>query len=240
MLTDRTRLVSVLQESRFLGALGSEALLDLAGRSRVQRYRSGDLIFAKGSSGDYAVVVLSGRVKIVSVSPQTGTEIILNLIDPGHVFGELALLDGQPRCADAIALTRTEVLILGRREFLGTLKQDFSAMQRLMEVLCAKVRETTAFVEGTALLDAGARLLDRLLALADRYGTRTESTHGVRIEHGLSQGQLGESVGLTRVSVNRQLAAWRQRGLIEHGKGYVLVHDARALREAVMPSGALA
>ncbi len=181
--------------------------------------------------------VVSGRVKIVSVA-RSGAEVILNIMQPGQVFGEIALLDGEPRSADAIAATETHLLVLSRRDFLEMLSRNFDVALQMMAVLCNRLRQATLFVEDAVLLDSRTRLLHRLKLMANQYGTVEPDGIGVRVAHGLSQQELGDAVGLTRVSINRVLSDWRDRGLIEAGRGWVVVRNFSAL-ESVVEGGPL-
>ncbi len=228
----RARVVELLRASSLLRSLPDEEVCALAERVRWSRHAAHETVFRKNDEGGSMMVVVSGRVKITSVSGE-GAEVILNMIDPGQVFGEMALLDGKPRSADAIAATATEVIALHRRDFLPALYRCPEAMADMMEILCGRIRQATAFVEDAVFLDVETRLYHRLRALADQYGTAEPDGVGIRIEHGLSQQELGDSVGLTRVSINRQLGAWRERGLIRDGRGYVVVPDPAKLEAAV-------
>lgn len=229
---DSRQLRDMLRSSDVLRAIPEHELDPLAARLRRSRYTRGRLLFTKGDEGTGVMLVVSGRVKIVSVSP-SGGEVILNIIEPGHVFGEMALLDGKPRSADAIALLDSEVVELSRKDFLDVLGRNPDAAVQMMVVLCDRIRQATSFVEDAVLLDSAARLLHRLKALAEQYGRTEADGRSLRVEHGLSQQELGESVGLTRVSINRLLGQWRERGLVEGGRGWLVIRDLAALEAAV-------
>jgi CRP-like cAMP-binding protein len=164
---------------------------------------------------------------------ESGSEVLLNIINPGQVFGEMALVDGEFRSADAVAIEQTEIVTLLRRDFLPILRRHPDAALRMMAVLSGRIRQTTAFVEDAVFLDVPTRLLHRLVALAEQYGETDPKTGALRIQHGLSQQSLGDSVGLTRVSINRQLGTWRHRGLIEDGRGWVTILDLDKLQHLV-------
>jgi len=228
----RKQIVELLRGSLLLRSLPAEMLERVAPRVRSFRCPADQLIFRKGDEGEGMMVVVSGRVKIVSVSP-SGGEVLLNIIERGEVFGEMALLDGKTRAADAVAACDTELVSFYRRDFLPLLDENPEIARDLMGILCARVRQATAFVEDAVLLSAESRLLHRLKALAEQFGRPEPGTGGIRIEHGLSQQELGNSVGLTRVSVNRHLAAWRDQGLIRDGRRYIVVPDMARLESAV-------
>jgi len=231
----RARVVEALRGSILLGVLPDDVLETLAARARHRRYEADACVFRRDEEGSGLFVVLEGRIKIVSLSP-AGAEVILNVIEPGEVFGEMSLVDGAPRCADAVAATASETVLLDRRDFLPVLDAHPQAARAMMAILCRRIRQTSAFVESAVLMGAPARLFLRIRGMAEQYGV-SERTGAIRIEHGLSQQELGESVGLTRVSVNKHLAEWRREGLIEYRQRVLVIRDldglaARALGEA--------
>lgn len=232
--TSPRQLRDMLRSSDLLRALPEHELDGLAARARRSRHPRGRLLFTKGDEGSGLMLVVSGRVKIVSVSP-SGAEVILNIIEPGCVFGEMALLDGKPRSADAIVAADSEIVELSRKEFLHVLARNPEAAIEMMVILCGRLRQATSSFEDAVLLDSGTRLLHRLKTLAEQYGRRA-ADGSLRIDHGLSQQELGESVGLTRVSINRLLGQWREEGLVDGGRGYLVVRDFAKLEAAVEES----
>jgi CRP-like cAMP-binding protein len=193
-----------------------------------RQFANGKVIFQKGDPGTSLMAVLSGRVRISAFS-EDGKEIILNIIEPGQVFGEIALLDGKERTADAIAMGPTTLLVLDRREFIPFLERNPKIAIRLLEVLCERVRRTSEMVESVAFLDFGARLARLLLRLADTHGEETDD--GVRIGLKLSQTDLGNLIASTRESVNRQLNAWSEEGVVALERGLITILDRDALED---------
>lgn len=228
----RSELREMLGSSELLEAIPEHELDELTQRVRRRTLPRGQVLFMKGDEGSSLMFVASGRVKIISLAP-SGSEVIHNLIEAGQIFGEMALLDGKPRSADAVSAVDSEVFEFSRQDFLAILKRNPDAAIRMMEILCGRIRRSTDFVEDAVLLDAGTRLLHRIRALADQFGSPASGSSSLRIDHGLSQQEIGESVGLTRVSVNRLLGQWRVGGLIEDGRGYIVVHCFEALEKAV-------
>lgn len=206
-------------------AIASHALFSsLAEKDRDQllalgverQYHGDQLIFQRGDAGNSMMLVLRGQVRISIVS-EDGKELVFSIIPPGECFGEIALLDGQPRSADAIAMGECILFVLARSDFTAFLERYPPVAIRLLEVLCARVRATSDFIERLAFLDLPARLAYQLLKLAATYGTATPS--GVRIAGKFSQQDLGHLVAASRESVNKQLRTWQAAGLlkIEHG-----------------------
>ncbi len=226
------QMVELLRRSALLDTLPAQELRELATRVHRSDYDTGDLIFHKGGDGTGMMLVMQGRVKITSVS-QAGNEVILNIIEAGQIFGEMALIDGEPRSADAVAAKKSEIVTVLRRDFLPLLKRHPDAALGMMVVLSQRIRQTTQFVEDSVFQDVGTRLLHRIELLAKAYGQEDAETGSIRVEHGFTQQDLADSVGLTRVSVNRQLGAWKDQGLVGHGRGWIVIHDRGALENFV-------
>ena len=172
-----------LLAQHFLLAQLDEAALDtLLAVASERSFTNGQVIFQKGDPGTSMMAVLGGRVRISAYS-EDGREIILNMVDPGQLFGEIALLDGKERSADATAMGKTQLLILDRRDFLPFLERNPKIAVQLIEVLCDRVRRTSEMVESIAFLDFGARLARLLLQMAENYGKETESGLLIRPPH---------------------------------------------------------
>jgi len=198
--------------------------------SHARAYGAGEVIFEKGSPGQGLMAVLSGRVRISSPSPE-GREIVLNIIHPGQIFGEIALLDGKERTADATAMEACELLILERRDFVPFLEKHPDICLRLIAVLCERLRRTTEQVEDVLFLDLQARLAKTLLHLVDAHGRPV--SNGVALGAKLSQRDLANMIGASRESVNRQLSLWEEEGLISRDRGAITILDSAALQMLV-------
>jgi CRP-like cAMP-binding protein len=176
------------------------------------------------------LAVLRGRVRVSAVSAD-GREITLNTISPGEVVGEIALLDGKPRSADATAIEETTALVVERRQFLPFLRQNEDLYLRLLAVLCDRLRRTSLALEGIALFDLPARLARLLLKLAEDYGRPVNG--GTRIDMKLSQRDLSTLVASSRESVNKQLRVWRDEGVVLVDEGYLILCRPAALQHLV-------
>lgn len=201
-----------------------DTILALAAERAVRR---GQTIFLKGDEGSSMMAVLRGRVRI-GVTTVEGKEVTLNVIDTGGVFGEMALLDGKPRSADAVAVEDTLLLVVERRHFLPFVAANQDLALRLLADLCGKLRRTSMALEDVALFELPERLARVLLKLAEDYGRRT--TQGVRIEFKLSQKDLSNLVASSRESVNKKLAEWRDSGTVDRDGGYIVLREPDALR----------
>lgn len=187
----------------------------------------GEIIFRVGSPGDIMMAVVTGTVRIVATSPQ-GKEIVLGDLKAGEVFGEIALLDGGERSADAVALTKCELLALERRDLMAALQRNPEACLRLLELVCKRLRETDERITEIAFFELPVRLAKVLLRTA---GTPGAAARAANPKVALSQRELGNMIGGTRESVNRCLRDWQRRGIIRLAKGWIILEDTAALTE---------
>jgi len=187
-------------------------------------YGEGSVIFMRGDPGDSLCGVVSGRV-LISASRPGGKEVFLNVIGPGESFGEIALLDGMTRTATATAMTRTELTIIRRDQFLPLLRTEPQLASHLIQLLCTRVRWTAQLMEDSALLSVPARIAKRLLSLAQLQGRETAG--GIRLN--ISQEELAQFLGVSRQIVNQHLQVWKADGWIQSGRGNITVCNVRAL-----------
>jgi CRP-like cAMP-binding protein len=200
----------------------------LAARAQRRRYGVGDVIFRVGSPGDIMMAVMTGTVRIVAPSPQ-GKEIVLGDLQVGEVFGEIALLDGGERSADAIALTNCELVALERRDMLAVLERHPEACLRLLEVMCKRLRLADERITEIAFFDLPVRLAKVLMRTAVHGTAGAAKPAAPKVA--LSQRELGNMIGGTRESVNRCLRDWQRRGIIRLAKGWIILEDKAALAD---------
>jgi CRP/FNR family transcriptional regulator, cyclic AMP receptor protein len=146
------------------------------------------------------------------------------VLGPGDIFGEIALFDGRPRSADAVAAEPSELFAVRRRDMLNLVGRHADLSMRVIEVLCERLRFATARLEETVLMPLPARIARRLLALAEDFGSEIH----------ISQDDIADFAGTTRETVNRQLQCWRRRGMIDLHRNRVVVRDPAALASAAL------
>ena len=219
---------SILATSEIFSEMEPEDLRRLEKAGLRRSYAPRETLFQKGDPSDFMVAVISGCVRICVYSVD-GREIVLNLIEPGQVLGEIAALDGQGRTADAIAVDKVEALIIDRASVRRVLADRPEAAFRLIETLCTRLRRTSNQVEIIGYRDLASRTAALLLELVGDFGTKTEN--GTRIDRKLSQRDMARMIASTRESVNRQLRQWAQDGLISVEDGLIEVHDLDQLEE---------
>jgi CRP/FNR family transcriptional regulator, cyclic AMP receptor protein len=198
------------------------ALVD-AGRAR--RYARGSRLFHEGERSDFLVLLLSGRVKIVT-SSEDGAESLLSVRGPGDLVGEFAAIDGAPRLATALALEPLEGVVLTADEFRAFLARFPRTSLQLVRALVDRLRESDR-----RRMEFGAHDVTGRLAwlLAELSGQRPAVDGRGVVE--LSQQELAGLIGASRESVARALAVLRRRGLVETGRRAVIVVDGTALRQ---------
>lgn len=220
------------ERSILLRALPSQdwdALLELG---RPVTYAKGRTIFLQGSMGQEMYLILEGRVEI-SVMSADGAKAVLNQMGPGEILGEIALLDGGPRSADAMAASDVVSLIaIERQAVLRVLRNSPDMVFGVIEELCRRVRNASDMFGVKSEKRARLRLARTLLRLSAKWGEHVDTHHEGRLLRGFSQSELGDFAGLARENVNRYLKAFEDEGLIVRQEIGIVLLDLEAIAEA--------
>lgn len=206
--------IGLLRRHPLFDALSVEICERIATNAKTKSVPRGTMICAKGETGTSMFAILDGVVQVTAASSE-GRSAVFNQLGVGEIVGEIALLDGRPRTADAIALTDCRFMIIERRDFLPVLRASPDVSIKLLEVLCGRLRRTSEQVEDLMFLDLKARLAKALLRLLPD----AESDGAIAI----SQTDLSHIVGMSREMINKQLQAWARDGLIEIDRRRILV-----------------
>jgi CRP/FNR family cyclic AMP-dependent transcriptional regulator len=198
----------------------------LIAQARARTFAPEEAIFLMGSSGDSMMVVLTGRIHI-SMPSADGKEIVLATLGPGEMFGEIAMLDGKERTADARAATECSLAILYRRDVLRFFEQYPAAWSSIVSVLCERLRHTDQQMAEVAMLALPVRLAKALLRLAT-LGRPSGAGH-VASQVDLTQRELGNIVGATRESVNKHLGDWQRKGIVQITERLITIVNQSAL-----------
>jgi CRP/FNR family transcriptional regulator, cyclic AMP receptor protein len=182
----------------------------------------GTIIFAKDDPGSSLLALRKGTVKI-TVPSADGHDAVFNFMNDGDVFGEIALLDGGPRSADAVAITDCEMFVIERRDLLPLVEEEPQIALKLTEILCARLRQTTAQAESLMFCHLPGRRAKTLL----RLSVGDEATNERKVA--ISQKDLGNFIGMSRETTNRQLRVWEQNGWVRLERGGIVVLSVRAL-----------
>lgn len=225
-----TEVADALARARLFAGLEPSTLDRLVGELRRRRFRHGEVIFHLGDPGDALFLIVSGAVKI-SLPTEEGGEAILATLRAGDVFGELALLDGAPRSASAVAMVPTECLVLSRARFEELVEGVPAIRAALFRTLAAEIRRLTEQVADLHFLDIPGRLAARLLRLGEEIGVR-QPDGSIRLDGRITQGELAAMIGATRQTVNRFLGTFAAEGLIRLEREAIVVVDPTGLARA--------
>ncbi|MBI4289709.1 MAG: Crp/Fnr family transcriptional regulator [Chloroflexi bacterium] len=220
----------VLSGMPLFEGLASGALVALSNALQKRRYPKGDVIFHQDDPGSTMYIIIEGVVKIVVTSPD-GKQHTLAILSRGAFFGEMSLLDAQPRSADAVALETCQLLTLGREQFVDFLRAQPEAALKLFAALCCRLRHADQLVQDAVFLDVPGRLARTILDLAESQG-ETESG-GIAISPRFSQVEMAEMVGATRESINKWLGLYARMGLLRYEHGRITVLRPDKLRERI-------
>lgn len=212
---------TILGMNPLFSGLGAEAIASLARLCQTRRLPAGQTLFVKGDPGDALYGVRRGQIRI-ETGTSGGERLTIEVFGAGDLFGEIAVLDGRPRTADAVAQEDAELFVLPRADFLKTLERDGRLAIRIIELLCVRLRSTNERTEEMMFLPLSVRLARRLDTLVQDFGAEVQIT----------QDELAGLVGVTRESVNRQLQEWRASGIVTLSRGRILVDPERLAAEA--------
>jgi len=207
----------------------------IAARLVSRRFADGESIFMRGDSGSTLMILVEGQVRI-GVNTSDGREMLLTIMEPGQLFGEMSILDGQARSADATAMGETLVFVLERADFITTLRQFPEAALRLCTMLSERLRRSTDQVEGVTLHPVNVRLARLLLAIAAQP-SKSPGGNNPRIKGNPTQRDLGQLIGASRQKVNFHLGQWQAEGIIARDGNAFAIQNWKAL-QAIANSGA--
>jgi CRP/FNR family transcriptional regulator, cyclic AMP receptor protein len=209
--------------------LEARTLREIAGLTRPRLYRPREVVFRQGDPGDGLFVIATGYLK-ASISGPTGTATTLAIMGPSEMFGELSLLDGNPRSASVAAVTRAELMTIDRASFLRLFESRPRLGITIMEVVARRLRRLSERSDDLTSLPVPNRLAKQLLQLAESHAFRV-APRRLRLALKLSQRDLGELVGATRESVNKYLRRWSEEGVLDEENGFLVVADLERLRQ---------
>lgn len=199
-----------------------ESLISVATR---RKYPKDGVIFFEHDVGDALFLILSGRVKVTILSDD-GREIILAMLSDGDFFGEMSLLDNEPRSATAIALQETEMVVLHQRDFLSIVEKRPRVLINLLSVLSSRLRKANQQIGNLALHDVYGRVARILLEMASEDGTRQPDGR-VAFRRPTHQ-EIANMIGATRETVSRMISDLHRQGFIEISGKNVIIQDALA------------
>jgi CRP/FNR family transcriptional regulator, cyclic AMP receptor protein len=209
-----------LQELEIFKNVALEVLEDVQRRAQRRKLQKGELLCNVGDASDALFVILSGRIRIWTVSA-SGVEVTLNVQVAGSIFGEIGMLDGSVRTAGASAMAPTELVSISRTTFFRALDRDSQLARNVIELLCRRLRWTSARMEDAVLRPAPQRLARLLAHLAQDHGRPTR--RGQEITLKLTQGELAQWTAMSRESLNKLVNRWIDEGVVCQEKGVLTI-----------------
>lgn len=225
------QMVAFFKEGSLFGNLSEEELEQLAYIARGRKYDRGQVIFYEGDLGGSLYLLESGVVKIVVMS-EDGREHILGLLHPGDFFGEISLIDGEPRSATAMALEAVSVVMLNRKDFIRLLGENPEMSLKIMVTLCERLRKTDKHVESLAFLSAPGRVARVLLNLAETQAPGEKKD--ITISHKITRQEFASIAGTSRETLTRVLMDFQDDEIIKLGKNKIHIYDTFELRKKVV------
>ncbi len=224
--------VELFRRFSLFAELDPPELEAIAAVAKARRYKRDEVIFYADEIGDVFCLIRKGKVKITMISPE-GKEIILSLLGPGEFFGEMALLDDEPRSATVIATEELELLTIWRTDFLNIVKDNFSITRKVLAELSHRLRSASDRIESLATMDVQGRLARFFLDLAQRGGKEMEGDY-IAVTRPTHQ-SIANMIGTSRETVSRMMHDWMEQNLLlEEGRTVYLRKRAIAqFKEAV-------
>lgn len=204
--------------------LDDRELASVAAVAKTRRYAKDDVVFHADESGDVFCLIREGQVKVTMISPE-GKEIILNMLGTGDFFGEMSLLDDEPRSATIIATETLDLVTIWRSDFLQILADNFSITRKILAELSRRLRQMSTRIESLATMDVYGRLARFLLDLAEKSGKPLDNGY-ISIIRPTHQA-IANMIGTSRETVSRLIHdLMRQDLLLSEGKTIYLRRSA--------------
>lgn len=188
---------------------------------REREYPKNSVILFEDDPGDALFVVSGGQVKVVLIG-EDGREVILSVLSEGDFFGEMSLIDDEPRSAHVIAMKDSRLLVLRRDDFQQQIQLLPSIALKVLKVLVGRLRRADAKIGGLVLLDVNGRVAKLLLDLGDESG-------GPHITRKLTHHTIAQMIGSSRETVSRAMRELTDRGLIDVSRREITIKNRDGL-----------
>ncbi len=226
--TMSTEEFSFLRNVPIFADLEDKELERIARLGTRQKYKKGNLVVLEKESGAALFVIVSGKVKVVRTDEE-GREVILSMFGPGEFFGEMSLLDGLARSASVVAVSKAELFMIHRRDFLETMHQFPAIAIALLAELAMRLRKADMQIKSLSLKDAAGRVANVLLILSDDVGVFRKGK--VEIDDLPLQQDLANMAGTSRETVSRMLHQFVREGSIQLKGNKLTISDYEAFRK---------
>src|SRR3990172_6705071 len=215
-------LAPILRKVPLFADLGEPEINRIAEVARERSYPKNSVILFEDDPGDALYVVVQGSVKVVLIG-EDGREVILSVLGQGDFFGDMALIDDEPRSAHVIAMEDALMLVLRREDFFQRLREAPSIALGLLRTLTRRLREADEKSGGVGVLDVPGRVARLLLRMADE-------NDGAEITRRVTHHTIAQMVGSSRETVSRTMRDFADRGLLEVSRKAIAIKDRAALQ----------
>ncbi|MBA3904252.1 MAG: hypothetical protein C0522_11365 [Rhodocyclaceae bacterium] len=210
--------VDALRSMPIFESLSVERLVPLARVAVFRKVPRGSTILRAGDRTDFVYLILSGNLKVL-VSDEEGREVILSNLNPGEFFGEMGVLDDNPRSATVVAVTPCELIVIAKSDFKRCLAENFDVSLFIMRNLVKRLRSADRKIESLALIDVYGRVARLLLEMAEDEGGQQV------VKRKISKQDIAKMIGASREMVSRVMKDLALQGLIEEGNGRILLRE---------------
>ena len=215
-----------LKQIKLFSELEKQDLDRLNRVTRMEDIKRRQLIYLPGDAPDTVYLLKAGRVKISRVNDE-GKELILAIMDPGEVFGELEVLDSSPRDTIAEALEDISVCVMRREDFVEVLKKNPDLTYRLTKLIGFKLKKIENRIEDLVFSDVPVRLAHLLMNLSNEFGQQEDG--GIRLNVRITHQELANLIGSTRETVSATLSDFKRRGFILQDHRTIIIQDSKSL-----------
>ncbi len=210
----------ILEKVPLFSGLSDPSLEHLLQATNRKAYPKDSILVEENDPGETLFMILEGRVKVTNIGPD-GKEVILSVLGPGEFFGEMSILDEEPRSANVVTMEKTEMMLLRRKEFLSLLENNKEILSKLLSTLSGRLRHANAQIKSLALLDVLGRIARLLLDSAHKEGRKL--IDGSVVFRRPTHQEIASMVGTSRETVSRMIGDLSRDGYIKiSGKDIII------------------
>lgn len=214
--------VTLLEKVPLFSGLSEDGLKRLAQSTTTKGYPKDHTIVEENEIGETLFMILSGKVKVVNIGPD-GKEVILSVLGPGEFFGEMSLLDDEPRSATVISMEKTEMMLLRRKDFLNLWETNKEILSRVLSVISGRLRHANAQIRSLALVDVMGRIARLFLDLAEKEGRKL--LDGSVVFRRPTHQEIASMVGTSRETVSRMIGDLAREGYIKISGKDIIINE---------------
>jgi len=210
----------VLEKVPLFSGLSDASIAHLLQATVRKRYEKDTVLVEENEMGETLYMIITGRVKVTNIGPD-GKEVILSVLGPGEFFGEMSLLDREPRSANVVSMIKTEMMLLRRREFLNLLEGNKELLSKLLSTISGRLRHANQQIRSLALLDVLGRIARLLLDCSRKDGKKL--LNGSIVFRRPTHQEIASMVGTSRETVSRMIGDLSRDGYIKiSGKDIII------------------